>query len=132
MKFTPSDPPRVFDVGHGEKKIRLKDCGRVELDPDEQVTFTTPSGAEYDVARKSWGFYATPSLNGRLQRFGLRGVLVKNQIEQYFLLLVERGQEAAFERYVVDERLTVVSWLDESGVLERLEARLQSPDEGDR
>jgi hypothetical protein len=132
MKFTPVDPPRVFDVGQGEKKITMKDCGRVDLDPDEQVTFTTPAGAEYDVARKVWGFYATPSLNGRLQRFGLRGVLVKNRIQQYFVLLVERGQEAAFERYVADERLTVVSWLDESGALERLEAGVRPLDEGSR
>ena len=132
MKLTPFDPPRVFDVGHGEKKIHLKDCGRVELDPDDQVTFKTPSGAEYDVTRKSWGFYATPSLNGRLQQFGLRGVLVKNRINQYFVLLVERGYEAAFERYVADEWLTVVSWLDESGVLERLEAAVRLSDEGDR
>jgi hypothetical protein len=132
MKFTPIDPPRMFEVGHGERKIRLKDCGRVDLEPDEQVTFTTPAGAEYDVARKVWGFYATPSLNGRLQRFGLRGVLVRNRIEQYFVLLVERGQEAAFEQYVADERLTVVSWLDESGVLELLEARVRLSDEGDR
>jgi len=132
MNFTPIDPPRVFEVGQGEKKILLKDCGRVNLDPDEQVTFTTAAGAEYDVARKVWGFYATPSLNGRLQRFGLRGVLVKNRIEQYFVLLVERGQEAAFERYVADERLVVVSWLDESGVLARLEAGVRSSDEGNR
>ncbi len=132
MKFTPVDPPRVFDVGHGEKTIRLKDCGRVELDPNEQVTFTTPTGAEYDVARKSWGFYATPSLNGRLQRFGLRGVLVKNRISQYFVLLVERGQEAAFERYLADERLMVVSWLDDSGVLERVEAGVRMLDEEDQ
>jgi hypothetical protein len=53
-------------------------------------------------------------------------------MEQYFVLLVERGQEAAFERYVADERLTVVSWLDESGVLERLEARVRLADEGGR
>jgi len=132
MNFTPIDPPRVFEVGQGEKKILLKDCGRVDLNPDEQVTFTTAAGAEYDVARKVWGFYATPSLNGRLQRFGLRGVLVKNRIEQYFVLLVERGQEAAFERYVADERLVVVSWLDESGALARLEARVRSSDEGNR
>ena len=132
MKFTPVDPPRVFEVGHGEKKTRLKDCGRVDLDPDEQVTFTTAAGAEYDVARKVWGFYATPSLNGRLKQFGLRGVLVKNRIQQYFVLLVERGQEAAFERYVADERLTVVSWLDESGVLESLETKVRLSGEGDR
>jgi hypothetical protein len=84
------------------------------------------------VARKVWGFYATPSLNGRLQRFGLRGVLVKNRLNQYFVLLVERGHETAFGRYVADERLTVVSWLDENEVLERLEAGIRSSDGGDR
>ena len=71
MRFRPQDPPREFEVGYGET-IVMRDCGRVELDADEQVTFTTESGAEYDVARKSWGFYATPSLNGRLTGFGLR------------------------------------------------------------
>ncbi len=111
MRFTPVDPPRVFQVGH-DVKIDLRDCGRVELDADEQVTFVTPSGAEYDVTRKSWGFYATPSLNGRLARFGLRGVIVRNRLDQLFLLLVERGSEAEFDRYVADERLEVMVWLD--------------------
>lgn len=126
MRFTPIDPPRIFEVGHEEKKIVLKDCARVDLEPDEQVAFTTPAGAEYDVTRKAWGFYATPSLNGRLLRFGLRGVLVKNRINQYFVMLVERGHETAFERYVAEERLVVVSWLDETGVLQRLEELVQS------
>ena len=40
MKFTPIDPPRVFGVGH-DQAIRLKDCGRVYLNSDEQVTFVT-------------------------------------------------------------------------------------------
>jgi len=125
MRFTPTDPPRVFEVGH-DKKIQLKDCARIALEPDEQVTFTTEAGAQYDVARKSWGFYATPSLNGRLQRFGLRGVLVKNRINQYFVLLVERDKEPAFQRYVELERLEVVSWLDDSEVLARLDAKVRS------
>lgn len=125
MRFTPTDPPRVFEVGH-DKKIQLKDCARIALESDEQVTFTTEAGAEYDVARKSWGFYATPSLNGRLQRFGLRGVLVKNRINQYFILLVERDKEPAFQRYVELERLEVVSWLDDSEVLARLDAKVRS------
>jgi hypothetical protein len=122
MRFTPVDPPRVFEVGHDEK-IRMKDCGRVALEPDEQVTFVTPAGGEYDVARKAWGFYATPSLNGRLPCFGLRGVLVRNRLDQYFVLLVERGQEPAFDRYVASERLAVVSWLDDPAALARLDAR---------
>jgi hypothetical protein len=125
VKFVPVDPPRVFEVGH-DVKIPLKDCGRVELEADEQVTFTTPGGAEYDVARKSWGFYATPSLNGRLPRFGLRGVLVRNRLEQYFVLLVERGHEAEFEAYHRSERLDIVAWLDDASVLDRRDGGVRS------
>ncbi|HLN09267.1 MAG TPA: hypothetical protein VK281_09945, partial [Xanthobacteraceae bacterium] len=72
MQFDPKVPPRVFTVGNSGP-IEMRDCGMVALDADEQLTFVTERGAEYDVARKDWGFYATPSLNGRLMQFGLRG-----------------------------------------------------------
>jgi hypothetical protein len=123
MKITPIDPPRKFTVGTSEVKFDMKDCGRIELDRDEQVTFLTESGAEYDVARKDWGFYATPSLNGRLQGFGLRGVLICNTITgRYFVLLVESGHEASFQRYMEQESLEIVAWLDETAALDRLRA----------
>ncbi len=129
MRFTPIDPPRVFTVGFKEN-VQLSDCARVELAPNEQVTFVTESGAEYDVARKSWGFYATPSTNARLQRFNLRAALVKNRLRQFFILLVEKGKESLFQQYTEIERLRIVCWLDDTEALERLEERLQgSPDE---
>ena len=124
MRFRPIDPPRTFEVGHDEKLV-LRDCGRVHLEPDEQVTFVTPGGAEYDVTRKDWGFYATPSLNGRLPRFGLRGVLVRNRLRQHFVLLVERGCEPAFQRYVASERLDIVVWLDDEASMSRLDERMR-------
>ncbi len=74
MRFEPVEPPRAFNVGiRGE--VVMRDCGRISLDPDEQVTFLTESGGEYDVARKDWGFYATPSINARLRDFGFGTVL---------------------------------------------------------
>ena len=124
MKFEPKDPPRVYEVGFGET-IQMRDCGELRLQPDEQVTLTTESGGEYDVARKDWGFYATPSLNSRLEGFGLRGVLVKNRLDRFFVLLVERGKEQAFERYLEIESLGIVCWLDSGKALEELERRLK-------
>jgi len=124
MKVTPTDPPRVFEVGGGER-IRLKDCARIHLEPDEQVTFVTESGAEYDVARKSWGFYATPSLNGRLPQFGLRGALVKSPAGRFYVFLVERGREAEFQGYLDVEQHAVICWLDSDRDLERLERALR-------
>ena len=124
MIFEPKDPPRRFTIGN-DKRIEIKDCGRVALQADEQLTFTTPSGGEYDLVRKDWGFYATPSLNARLRDFGLRAVLVKNGIGRYFVLLVENGSEASFEKYMEDEKMIVITWLDDTEVLGRLERKVR-------
>jgi hypothetical protein len=120
MKLAIQDPPREFGVGEGGA-IRLKDCAQITLAPDEQVTFLTESGGEYDVVRKSWGFYATPSLNRRLERFNLRAVLVKSSTKQYFIMLVERGNEPVFQRYLEQTQQVVICWMDGSEALEQLE-----------
>ena len=124
MKFDEKSPPRRFTVGNAVK-FEMRDCGTLALAPDEQVTLVTESGAEYDVARKSWGFYATPSLNGRLEGFGLRGVLIQNRgTKRYFVLLVERGREASFEAYLAQENLRIVHWLDSDETCAALDAKV--------
>ncbi len=126
MKFIPKDPPRTFTVGR-DNDITLSDCGAVTLAPDEQVTFLTPGGGEYDVARKDWGYYATPSLNARLKSFGLRGALMKNTLsERFFVALVEQDKEDSFRAYCEKEALTVVAWLDDDATLQQLEKALSS------
>jgi hypothetical protein len=124
VRFEPKNPPRRFTVGNAVK-FDMKDCGTVRLEPDEQVTFATESRAEYDVARKDWGFYATPSLNGRLEQFGLRGVLIKNRgTGRYFVLLVERGRETGFDAYCAQENLAVIAWLDSTAALDALAGKV--------
>ena len=124
MKIDLKNPPRSYEVGR-TVKLQMKDCGTIHLEPDEQLTFTTEAGAEYDLARKDWGFYATPSLNGRLQQFGLRAVLVRNMIGRFFVLLVENGKEALFDRYVEVEELRIIAWLDNAENLALVESALQ-------
>lgn len=126
MKCILNEPPRAFRVGF-QKEILIQDCAHIELAPDEQVTFITETGAEYDVVRKDWGFYATPSINGRLERFNLHTVLVHNRIQQYFLLLVEKGCEALFQEYVASEQLTLVCWLDDAAARQRLQQVMTMP-----
>ncbi|WP_096701982.1 hypothetical protein [Magnetospirillum sp. 15-1] len=124
MKFSPKDPPRTFPVGNSVI-FDMKDCGTLALAPDEQVTLVTESGGEYDVARKDWGFYATPSLNGRLEQFGLRAVLIVNRgTGRYFLLLVEAGKEELFDAYCRQENLAVVAWLDNTAACGAVRAKL--------
>jgi hypothetical protein len=121
MKFEPKQPPRRFPVGSAVR-VDMHDCGTMKLEANEQVTFATQSGAEYDVARKDWGFYATPSLNGRLTQFGLRAVLLKNRgTGRFFVFLVERGHEPAFDAYCAQENLAIVTWMDTDEALQRLE-----------
>lgn len=125
MKLDLKNPPRRFTVGHAVKGT-LHDCGSLTLDADEQVTFLTEAGAEYDVTRKGWGYYATPSLNGRLSGFGLRAVLARSRITgRAFLLLVETGKEAEFEAYAAQEEMTILAWLDSDAALDRVQAALE-------
>ena len=124
MKYDSIDPPREFPVGQYEKII-IKDCGKIEMNPDEQVTFVTPTGTEYDVARKSWGYYATPSLNGRLKNFHLRGALMRGETGKLWVALIEQGQESDFEAYLIMEHLTLVCWLDSDEQVDKLVHRMR-------
>lgn len=130
IDITLRDPPRRFAVGVGG--LQLSDCATLRLEPDEQVTFVTARGGEYDVARKEWGFYATPSLNGRLPGFGLRPALIQNRSShRYFVLLVERGCEPAFDVYLAAENLRVVHWLDDEAALATIDPTRPLLFEGD-
>ena len=131
VKLRISDPPRTFATGRGEP-ITIKDCAHIELLPDEQVTFTTPEGGEYDVTRKAWGFYATPSLNGRLLDFGLRAVVTRGPAGKYYVFLVERGHEAEFQRYADAEQNVIVRWLDNEADLKAIETTAAAAIEGPR
>lgn len=119
MKFNAAVPPREFSVGSAG--ITLKDCGQLALEADEQVTLVTPYGAEYDVARKSWGFYATPSVNGRLRRFGWKTALVRGADGRAYVMLVEEACESMFREYLGAEKHRLLCWLDDDAVLERIE-----------
>lgn len=125
MKLVLIDPPRKFKVGK-EGKITLSDCAHIVLSPDEQVTFKTESGKEFDVARKSWGYYATPSLNARLASFGLKSALVKSPENKYYIFMLESGKEKEFDDYIQDEGHKIIHWLDTTENLESLERKLES------
>ena len=112
MQIMINESPRVFHVGQNSK-IEISDCGRIYLEPDEQVTFVTKSGKEYDFVAKSWGFYATPSVNGRLVNQGFKTAMVKNQTGRYYIMVVDTDRLPDFEAYLEAEKNEVVEWLDE-------------------
>ena len=81
--------------------------------PDEQVTFVTSSKKEHDFCAKPWGFYATPSINGRLVGQGFKTALVKNSFGKYYIMVVDLDRMDAFEAYLEEEEQQVQQWLDE-------------------
>jgi len=110
MKIEKKDPPREYKVGLN-KQIEIKDCANVYLEENEQLTFITDSGMEHDFAAKSWGFYATPSINGRLKDQGFSTALVKNSVDKIYLMVVDPKKMKNFENYLQEEKLEVVEWL---------------------
>lgn len=125
MKIDEIRPPRVFTVGKAETElIHLKDCAHITLAPDEQVTFHTESGGEYDVVRKSWGFFATPSLDGRLLQFRLHAAIIRSPGGRYFTVLVEEGKEAEFQRYADLHSYVIVAWMDSTVKLDQMAKKM--------
>jgi hypothetical protein len=114
MTFEPLIPPRRFRVGL-RQQIELRDCGRVQLEPNEQVTFVTSDGREHDFAAKEWGYYVTPSLNHRLRAQGFKTALVRNSKGRLYVMTVAENRTEAFDEYLHQERQQVVEWLDERG-----------------
>ena len=112
MEINLKEEPRAFNVGI-KNQTTIFDCGSINLDPDEQVTFITDNGNEYDVARKYWGFYATPSINGRLKTFGFKTALTQNSFGKNYIMLVEKTKITEFYRYLREDKLKLVEWLDE-------------------
>ncbi len=112
MKISIKKNPRSFKVGKNHN-IVLQDVGKIHLSDNEQVTFISNNKKEYDVCRKEWGYYATPSMNDRLKRFGFKSALVRNYKDQIFLMLVENEKMSLFFEYLSEEDNSVIKWLDE-------------------
>lgn len=67
--------------------IVLKDCGKIILNDNEQVTFSerNKKNSDYDVTKKEWGYYATPSINSRLKKIILALILLLISLLIFFL-----------------------------------------------
>jgi hypothetical protein len=113
MKFEPKNPPRKFKVGKRENKIVISDFGDLHLSPDEQITIVSDNGKRHDFTCKDWGFYSTPSINGRLKNEGFKSALVENIKGQVYIMSVEKDRIDLFEKYCIDENQTIIEWLDE-------------------
>ena len=112
MKFSRKKPTRSFFVGKN-KDIEIEDCGSIQLDNNELIAFLTKDKKEWDVVKKNWGFYATPSINDRLDKQGFRCALVKNKKGSTYIMIIEKNKLNKFNKYILKENNQVLMWLDE-------------------
>ena len=112
MKILEKKPSRSFIVGKN-KDIKIEDCGSIKLDNNEHITFLTNDKKEWDILKKDWGYYATPSINDRLRKQGFRCALVKNKRGSTYIILIEQNKINQFDSYISHEENHVVMWLDE-------------------
>lgn len=121
MKIEVNSDPRIFPVGIAH--TQLSHVADIDLESDEMVTFVTDEKLEYDVCRKSWGYYATPSLGGRLRSFVWRAAVVRNiDTRHCFVVLVQEGKEDEWMAYMVSERQELVLWIDDFETLSGMPA----------
>ena len=111
MNFKIIKPVRKFEVGVKEPAIELAHVMDLMLEADEQVTLVAEGGKEVDICKKDWGYYATPSLNSRLKRFGYRCCLVDSAGKK-FVHIVDKNKMLSYQNYLDEQKMTIVAWLD--------------------
>ena len=111
MKINRKQKARTFLVG-ANNDIEISHQADISLSPNEQITFLSGNGSEFDFVRKDWGYYATPSMNRRLKSFGFHTALVQNAKGHVYIFVVEDKKIEQFDRYCKIENQTVLMWLD--------------------
>tara|TARA_E500000178_G_scaffold356643_1_gene436543 strand:+ start:7196 stop:7564 length:369 start_codon:yes stop_codon:yes gene_type:complete len=102
---------RLFKVGV-DKKISLKDVGSIKLNNDENITFVDKNSKEYDVCKKNWGYYATPTINKRLKNFGyLTGLVHNKELNTFVINIVDIKKKKIFFKYLKKENMKLICWL---------------------
>ena len=109
---------RKFKVGL-KKKITITDIGSIELNEDELLKLISKEGIEHNLIKKDFGYYLTESINKRLINNGYKVAITKNNDNLFFIMLVEISKIKKFEKYLIDEKNTLVCWLPNKSMLDK-------------
>ncbi len=101
---------RKFFVGL-KKNIQINHIANIHLKSDEQITFISKKKREYDFVKKNWGYYVTPSINGRFKFFKFISCLVENSLsKKKFVLVVYKEKLNQLKIYLKKEKLKILFW----------------------
>lgn len=93
-------------------KIKLKHVANIYLKSDEMITFLDFKKNEYDVVKKSWGYYATPSIDKRLKKNFYETYLVKNAAtNNKFIFIVNIKKKKDFKIYIKKNNIKIIKFL---------------------
>lgn len=101
---------RSYKTGF-DGKIKIKDCARIKLNNNEQVTFQNKNFL-YDFCKKNWGYYSTSSINKRLKNNGFEVYLIENLTGNIYLWSVENNKKDKFLNYLKEENQKIIVRLD--------------------
>ena len=101
---------RKFKVGFKENSLIITHIADIKLKDNELVNFKFGK-YDYNLVKKNWGFYATPSINSRLKREGFKTALVENSFSDTYIMLVHKLKINKFKKYCKDHKQKIVKWL---------------------
>jgi len=105
MKIKINKKPRKFTVGL--KSTILKDLGKIYLNNNEQLTFVKKK-SQYDLVKKDWGYYATPSVNKRLKNFKFRTFITENSFKSIYIMIVHKEKIKNFRKYLRADKIKII------------------------
>lgn len=107
---------RKFKVGK-KNDIVITDAGSVFLKNDELVTLKDGK-KEFDIGKKNWGYYGTPTLNKRLPNFGYTAALIRHKVfDTYAVLIVDKKKKKIFLNYLKKEDMIIICWLNNKNLM---------------
>ena len=101
----------------GITNIEITHVADLKLSDDELITIKVNKKTEYDITRKNWGFYSTPSINKRLLKYGFNSAITHNpKFGTYFMMIVEKNKKKMFLKYLKSQNMTLITWLTKSSL----------------
>ena len=101
---------RKFKTGIND--IIITHVADLKLANNELITIKVNKKTEYDITRKNWGFYSTPSINKRLLKYRFDSAITHNpNFGTYFMMIVEKNKKKEFIKYLKSQNMVLITWL---------------------
>ena len=90
-----------------KENIKIYEKAKIELNQNEQISFIDKNGCDiYEICKKTWGFYLSPSINKRLKNYNHKIYLTKDKFNKVFIMAVSLNQIKKFKFYCKSENLS--------------------------